>query len=86
MKNLLAFLAAVCLTFAATGWYLGWFKVKALPAASGHRSVNVDVDTVKMHDDLRSGSEHFRDWIEKHHSTPPAEPIEYGAGETQEKK
>jgi hypothetical protein len=89
MKNLLAFLAAVGLTFAAMGWYLGWYKVKTVPASAGHRSVNVDVDTVRMHDDLHKFGEESREWIEKqrkHLGQGAGDPNELGAGETQEKR
>src|SRR2546428_109272 len=55
MKNLLAFLAALILTVAGVGWYLGWFQVSTTPLAAGHKRVNIDIDTTKVANDLKEG-------------------------------
>jgi hypothetical protein len=52
MRNMLAFLAAMALAFACTGWYLEWFAFNSAPAPSGHRSVTIDVNTPKIAADL----------------------------------
>jgi hypothetical protein len=49
---MLAFLAAAALTFVGVGWYLDWFKLSSVPADSGHRRLNIDVDTDKISHDL----------------------------------
>jgi hypothetical protein len=53
MRNLLAFLAAVALTVAGVGWYLGWFQVRSVPSSGGQRSFTVDVNTQKIGHDFR---------------------------------
>ena len=55
MRNLLAFLAALTLTFTGVGWYLGWYHVQWLPAPSGHRRLVIDVDADKTVEDLGKG-------------------------------
>ena len=52
MRNMLAFLAAMALAFACTGWYLNWFAFNSTPAPAGHRSVTVDFNTPKIAADL----------------------------------
>ncbi len=52
MRNMLAFLAAMTLAFACTGWYLNWFAFKSTQAPAGHRSVTVDFNTPKIAADL----------------------------------
>jgi hypothetical protein len=55
MKNLLAFLAALVVTVAGVGWYLGWFQLSTTPAAGGHERINIDVNTAKVSKDLQEG-------------------------------
>ena len=57
MRNLLAFLALAALTFGGLGWYLDWYHVSSTPAAGGHRSVNIDVNSVKIVEDVHKGVE-----------------------------
>jgi hypothetical protein len=63
MRNLLAFLAAVCLTVAVSGWYLGWYTVETPPAPTGRRSVNIEINTVKIGEDIQRGSERLQDFL-----------------------
>jgi hypothetical protein len=56
MRNLLAFLAAAAIAFAGAGYYLGWYQVESSASASGHRQVNIDLDSAKMSADLRKES------------------------------
>ena len=65
MRNLLAFLSAAVLVFAGAGWYLGWYKVHSIPAAEGHRSVNIDIDGRKIGDDLHKGEEKIQEALDK---------------------
>src|SRR5262245_8721459 len=57
MKNFLAFLAALIIVVAGVGWYLGWFQVSSTPLVNGHKRVSVDVDTNKVKDDVKKGSD-----------------------------
>lgn len=59
MRNLLAFVAAAALTVAGVGWYLGWFKVQSAPAPAGQRTVNININTDKIAEDLHNGSEYL---------------------------
>lgn len=65
MRNLLAFLAAVCLTVGVTGWYLGWYTVESTPAPQGRRNVNIEINTVKIGEDIQRGSEQLQDLLNK---------------------
>ena len=55
MRNLLAFVGAAVVTFAVVGWYLDWYKVKSEPVSAGHQSVNIDLNRVKIADDVHNG-------------------------------
>jgi hypothetical protein len=59
MRNLLAFVAALVLTVAGVGFYLGWFQVRTDTPHVGRRTVNIDVNTEKISDDLREGGEYL---------------------------
>ena len=65
MRNLLAFLSALTLTFFGVGWYLGWYKLHSQPGAEGHRSVTIDINTVKIGADLERGKQELQEIIEK---------------------
>jgi hypothetical protein len=72
MRNLLAFLGALIVTFAAVGWYLGWYKVHTEPGPDGHKTVKVDVDTKKAEDDIEKGTVKLEDIINHHNQTANA--------------
>lgn len=55
MRNLLAFVAAAAITFVGLGYYLGWYTVRSEASAYGHRTVNIDVNTPKVLDDVHKG-------------------------------
>jgi hypothetical protein len=57
MRNMLAFFAAMLVTVAGAGWYLGWYTVRSTPAPDGQSSVTVDINTVKIARDLRAAEE-----------------------------
>ncbi len=67
MRNLLAFLSAAVLVLAGFGWYLGWYKVHTIPAAEGHRAVNIDIDSKKIGQDLHKGEEKIQETLDKRH-------------------
>jgi hypothetical protein len=68
MRNLLAFLAAVVLTVACVGWYLGWYTVENTPAPQGHNAVQIDIDRHKIGDDLHKGGQKLQEAIDKNRS------------------
>jgi hypothetical protein len=68
MRNLLAFAAAAVLAFAGVGWYLGWYHVSPTPAAAGHRSVKIDIDSDKIGNDLRKGEQRLQETLDKNSS------------------
>lgn len=51
MRNMLAFFAALLLTFAGLGWYLDWYSFRSTPAPSGQRSITIDINTKKIAED-----------------------------------
>lgn len=57
MRNMLAFFAALLLTVAGAGWYLGWYTVRSTPAPTGQRSVTFDINTAKIGDDVRAAGQ-----------------------------
>ena len=76
MCNILAFLAALVLTVLGVGYYLGWYTVKSTMGASGHRSVNIDVNTTKIDQDVRKGSAKIEQALEKQGGQQPQKPSE----------
>jgi hypothetical protein len=66
MRNLLAFTAAVALTVAGLGWYLGWYRVNSAPSANGHRNVNIDLNTDKITEDIQRAEKKILDQANEH--------------------
>jgi hypothetical protein len=52
MRNLLALLAALLLLFCGLGWWRSWYSVQPEPAESGRSAFHVEVDRVKIGNDL----------------------------------
>jgi hypothetical protein len=65
MRNMLAFLAAATLTVIAVGWYLDWFKLRNVPASTGHRSWTVDMNTEKIGHDLLEAEHKVKQKLEQ---------------------
>jgi len=66
MRNLLAFVGAAVLTFAGTGWYLGWYKLQPAPGLTdGHQSVTIDIDGRKVSSDLHKGEQKVEQALER---------------------
>jgi hypothetical protein len=66
MRNMLALFVAALLTVVGVGWYLGWYKVRSQPASvPGQHSVNIDINTVKISQDLQQGEQQLQQWLEK---------------------
>ena len=66
MRNMLAFTAAVVLTVAGLGWYLGWYRIHSTPASAGHRNVNIDINTEKITDDIHRAEKKILDHANEH--------------------
>lgn len=70
MRNLLALGAAALLAVAGLGWYLGWYQVSDQPAPeTGHRRVNIDINSAKIEDDIRRGEDKVHEALQKTQST-----------------
>jgi hypothetical protein len=65
MRNLLALSAVLVLAFAGIGWYRGWYKVQAEPAAGGHQSVNIDFNRDKIVEDSEKGVKKVEEKLQK---------------------
>ena len=70
MRNLLALLGAALVTFLVVGWYLDWYHVSPKAGATpGHRSVEIDINSKKIGDDVhkgvQAGSEKIHNLIDK---------------------
>ncbi|HEY1375923.1 MAG TPA: hypothetical protein VGF55_03980 [Gemmataceae bacterium] len=58
MRNLLALLGAALVTFLAIGWYLDWYHITPRAGATpGHRSVEIDINSKKIGEDVHKGVE-----------------------------
>jgi hypothetical protein len=79
MRNLLAFLSAVTLTFFSLGWYLGWYKFHSSTATTGHRSVTIDINTVKISQDLERGEQKLHQLLENAGKEAPAKDKQDGS-------
>ncbi len=55
MRNLLAFVAALAITFLGLGWYLDWYKIRPVSGQPGHQSFTVDINADKINDSVQKG-------------------------------
>ncbi len=65
MRNMLAFVAAVALTVVIAGWYLGWYSIRSTTGNTGHRNVNIDINTKKIGQDLQQGANKVEKILDK---------------------
>ena len=56
MKNTLALIGLVVVLVVGLGWYLEWYKLVSGPSKDGHRTFNVDVNTNKVTEDIKTGA------------------------------
>jgi hypothetical protein len=62
---MLALFGAALLTLVGVGWYLGWYKVRSQPASvPGQHTVNIDIDTKKIGNDLEKGERKLQHLLE----------------------
>jgi hypothetical protein len=52
MRNLLALLAAVVLSFSIAGFWRGWYSVETMPAEAGRSAFRVEIDRSKVAGDV----------------------------------
>jgi hypothetical protein len=64
IRNLLAFFAALVLTFLGVGYFLNWYQISTTPGPDGRRSVTIDLNTKKIGQDIHTGSEKVQSLIE----------------------
>ncbi len=57
MRNLLAFFAALLLSFLAVGWWLDWYKIRT-STTDGHPTLNVEFYTKKIGEDVKKGEDY----------------------------
>jgi hypothetical protein len=60
MRNLLALVGALVVAFAVVGWYRGWYNFKTEPDAAGHQEVNIDINGLKIKQDLNKGRQKLK--------------------------
>jgi hypothetical protein len=78
MRNLLALVGAALVAFLGLGWYLDWYHVTPKPAtATGHRSIEIDINSKKIGQDVQhgveAGSEKIHDLLDgDKNPAPPA--------------
>jgi len=64
MRNLLALVGMLVVTFAVVGWYRGWYNLKTEADAAGHREVNIDINGLKIKQDLNKGRQKLQGVID----------------------
>lgn len=64
MRNILAFVAALVITFLGVGYFLNWYRISTTPGTEGRRSVTIDLNTKKIGEDIQTGSEKIQNLIE----------------------
>jgi hypothetical protein len=73
MRNLLAFLGGVIVTFLGMGWYLDWYRVVREPGATpGTSRVQIDINNDKIKADVSRGVERAKDLLENFEKKPAA--------------
>jgi hypothetical protein len=77
VKNLLALIGLVVVSFATAGWYLGWYNIGTEKDAQGNTHVEVKVDPAKVKHDLSEGRDKVENIIEQKTANvlqPPSSP------------
>ena len=76
---MLALLGAALVAFLFIGWYLEWYHITPKAGATpGHRSVEIDINSKKIGDDVHkgveAGSEKVHELLDKDGKPAPATP------------
>jgi len=56
MRNLLAFIAVIVISFGSACYYRGWCSIEALPADPGHSAFRVEIDRLRIARDVMDGA------------------------------
>lgn len=64
MRNILAFFAALMLTFLGVGYFMNWYSISTTPGPDGRRSVTIDLNTRKIGQDIHESTEKLQALIE----------------------
>ena len=65
MRNLLALMMILLLTFGGLGYYLDWFRVRTAAGTDGHTTLNIDVNTVKAYQDVSKAASKGAELLDK---------------------
>jgi hypothetical protein len=77
MKNMLALIGLVVVSFLGIGWYCEWYKVGAEPASNGQRRINVDLNTKEIAEDLTKVKAKVGEFVNNEtKGTTPTLPVE----------
>jgi hypothetical protein len=80
MRNLLALLGAVVVTFAVVGWFRGWYHVKTSKGADGNPQVNIDINSPKIQEDLSQSRQRLWGTVTPAPQETPHDPQHSGTG------
>ncbi|MGL6096224.1 MAG: hypothetical protein ACRC7O_10565 [Fimbriiglobus sp.] len=71
MRNMLALIGLVVVTFCGVGWYRGWYSFEMSPGESGKQRIQVDVDTDRIKSDAKEATQRIEQ-IAKDPNAPAA--------------
>ena len=58
MRNFLALVGLLTVTFLGAGWYLGWYKFdRTATDATGHQQIHIDINPNRVREDVTKGAE-----------------------------
>jgi hypothetical protein len=76
MKNMLALIGLIVVSFLGIGWYCEWYRIGAEPTSNGQRRFNVDVNTKEITEDLTKVKAKVGDFINNEAKGTPTPPVE----------
>ncbi len=57
MRNMLALIGLVVVTFFGVGWYRGWYSFEMSPGENGKKRIQFDVDTSRIASDAKQATQ-----------------------------
>ena len=85
MRNLLAFVAALLLSFVVVGWWLDWYRFRT-SSADGKPSVIVDFNAQKIREDVKGAKAYIAKGFADHAARVEAEKKADAAKKAEEAK
>ncbi|WP_020473313.1 hypothetical protein [Zavarzinella formosa] len=73
MRNILALVGGVTVTFLGLGWYLGWYKIDSNPLL-GRQNVHVEINPEKITQDVKKGAVIVEQGVEDFRNRQDAKP------------